>query len=143
MKDCLYSSRDCLRDVACLIETAKKEPQTDDVKGYIDGLTMAFNHIKCINCYSPNTAEIHEHQRMTNRQLAELLIKGYGQTCELTNEVAGYITSWYDYYDDGNIGDDTPVDEDVRIRAWGSDDWEIPYEEVYYKFLEEFLEVTQ
>lgn len=135
MEDCLYSSSDCLKDVAGLIEAAKKEPQTDDIKGYLDGLRMAFNHIKCINCYSHDTAEFVEHPRMTNRQLAELLAKGYGQKSTINNEVANLITSFYDYYDDGGM-DDVEVDKDVRIRAWGSDDWEIPYEDVYYKFLE-------
>lgn len=67
---------------------------------------------------------------MTQRQLTELLAKGYGEFMadyELKTEV--YPTYFY-----SKCHGDKPVADNVRIRPWGSDEWIRPTVDVYEGF---------
>lgn len=63
--------------------------------------------------------------RMTNRQLAEWVGKGNGEWSAVmlagTHSDFGYIKG----------KEDTPVELDLLIRPWGSDDWVEPIVDIY------------
>lgn len=62
---------------------------------------------------------------MTNRQLAELLARGYG---EWRYDDGKECHSTYNYDEDDQ---DKQVDEDIIIRSWREDDWKSPVKDVY------------
>lgn len=67
---------------------------------------------------------------MTQRQLCELLAKGYGEfMVEDETETEVYPTY---FYSKGN--GDNPVADTVRIRPWGGDEWIRPTVDVYEGF---------
>ena len=61
---------------------------------------------------------------MTDKQLAEWLSRGYGQCCIFHNI--------YTYYTYNSLVDKKgdQVSDNIKIRRWGSEDWEFPL----YKF---------
>lgn len=67
---------------------------------------------------------------MTNRQLAELLAKGYGQA-QYSN--GSYIWTAWNYSPDDE--DDEQVDEHTVVRRWGERDWRKATVDIYRDFL--------
>lgn len=65
---------------------------------------------------------------MTNRQLAELLAKGYGQ-----REGGSKIISTTFSYEKGD--EDDPVSVMRKIRPWGSNEWLDPTVDIYEEFM--------
>ena len=125
-----YSLRDCRKDVAGLIEAAKKEPKDEKSQAYIDGLTMAFNHIRAVD-----VEEVEEDTYMTNRQLAELLAQGYGQVKLVDDEddIETYIDSYWTY--GYNEDDNDLVPSNAYIRKWGEDRWTKALLSIYTGFI--------
>lgn len=70
---------------------------------------------------------------MTERQLAELLAKGYGEVAQ-TPDASSFttVTVSYKY---ALVEGDYRVDESIKFRAWGSDDWIRPTVDVYEGFV--------
>ena len=128
----MYSLRECRKDVAGLIEAAKKEPQDEKCRAYIDGLTMAFNYIRAVDTEDNSKTE---KKYMTSRQLAELLAKGYGQVKLINDEddIETYIDTYWTYgYPEAD--DDDLVPNNVRIRKWGEDKWTEALLSIYTDF---------
>lgn len=109
-------------------------------KERIKGLQIAYNLAeKLYETYGGNPANV-KQPYMTNRQLAEILAKSYGQVMFLPyddyndeNFSSSFETVW-PYFDEKNDDDNREVPENVRIRRWGSDNWVEPTVEVYEEF---------
>ena len=71
---------------------------------------------------------------MTNRQLAELMAKGYGEnTIIYWDGTTGRIRTAFEY---GALSEEgNSVDDRTRIRPWGSDEWIEPTVDVYEKYI--------
>lgn len=67
---------------------------------------------------------------MTNRELAELLAKGYGQV-QLSN--GSYIYTAWDYWPDDES--DGEVGEHTVVRRWGENEWRKATVGIYREFL--------
>lgn len=94
---------------------------TDDSCPFEDSNGMAFQFIREI---------IDEPKLMTNRQLAELIAKGYGQQ-------GFHYESFIEVYSSYNYlgsDDDTPVGTKTMIRPWGSSEWVRPTVDIYNDF---------
>lgn len=73
---------------------------------------------------------------MTQRQICELLAKGYGEVMvddEMETEV--YPTYFY-----SKGFQDKPVADNVRIRPWGVDDWLVPTVDIYEEYVSKWNE---
>lgn len=72
---------------------------------------------------------------MSNRQLAELLSRGYGQAKAIYDiEDGDVIETQWSYWD--NKDENMPVADNIRIRQWGSDHWAKPVKAIYDKYFE-------
>ena len=67
---------------------------------------------------------------MTNEQLAELLVKGYGVVRFGKN---GYVMSGH-VYTESSKNRTIQESEHIMIRPWGSDEWVKPTVDVYEKY---------
>lgn len=66
-------------------------------------------------------------KRMTNRQLAEWLAKGNGEHSYGEGKNDPAFTYWSYDAEEMNL----PVEEEVVIRPWGSDEWIEPTVDIY------------
>ena len=64
-------------------------------------------------------------KRMTNRQLAEWLSRGFGSWKTRRNPTV-YMDISYPIFEEN-----TPVSDSLHIRPWGSDDWVEPTVDIY------------
>lgn len=92
---------------------------------------------KLYDTYDVNPSNV-KKPYMTNRQLAEILAKSYGQVKLLPYEkdkenYFSFETVWV-YFGEENGGDDGQVPDNVVIRRWGTDNWIEPTVEVYEEF---------
>lgn len=67
-------------------------------------------------------------ERMTNRQLAELMAKGYGEW------IGGPVRLPCTMYSYPLSREGSDVDDDMRVRPWGSAEWTIPTVDIYNDF---------
>ena len=73
--------------------------------------------------YKPN-------RLMTNRQLVELMAKGYGEWSFNTEELDFHTEIGY-----GILNDDKEVEEDILIRPWGSKELRKPTVDIYEEYV--------
>ena len=78
----------------------------------------------------PVTPEKSKIRRMTYRELAEWLAKGFGQVSYTDRSIATKVCveTYNSYFEDF---DNTEVPNDYKIRYWGSDEWIEPTVDVY------------
>jgi len=98
--------------------------------GWHEGLKEAYElSEELIDTYDESDASV-KNSLMTNRQLAEMLAKGYGQVRILPDdsEVIAIETQWC--YFSGDM-EDGEVPSNVIVRAWGSDTWVHPTSALY------------
>ena len=67
---------------------------------------------------------------MTNRQLVELMAKGYGEWSFNTEELDFHTEIGY-----GILNDDKEVEEDILIRPWGSKELRKPTVDIYEEYV--------
>lgn len=67
---------------------------------------------------------------MTNRQLVELMVKGYGEWSFNTEELDFHTEIGY-----GILNDDKEVDDDILIRPWGSKELRKPTVDIYEEYV--------
>jgi len=100
--------------------------------GWAEGLKEAFKLSEGL--YDTYVKKDEHRTFMTNRQLAEMLAKGYGQVTVLPTDQDGdyatFETHWT-YFDEEGGGDNDEVFPNVRIRAWGSEAWSEPTTSLY------------
>lgn len=77
--------------------------------------------------YTPSPAWLDDHEYrimeekpITNRELAQWLVEGYGQFTYMPGNVAMY------HYSYSSSGSDTPIHEDIRVRLWEDTEWHMP-----------------
>ena len=77
---------------------------------------------------------------MSNRQVAELLSRGYGQI-KVISDIEDYdaIETQWSYWE--NEDENMPVADNIRIRQWGSDHWARPVKAIYDKYFEMVLKI--
>lgn len=67
---------------------------------------------------------------MTNRQLAELMVKGYGEWSFNTEELDFHTEVGY-----GLLNTDKELDDDILIRPWGSKELRKPTVDIYEEYV--------
>ena len=72
----------------------------------------------------PSPWHTEEPVRMTKRQLAEWLARGFGQYTFGHDDI-------YTFYTIDAKRENKCVDDAIRIRYWGSDGWIVPTLEIY------------
>ena len=124
------------QELSTQIERLSTDLKNPISREQITGLRVALNlSEKLYDTYSYNGNN--DLKLMTNRQLAEVLAKGYGQVYVLPTDQDGdyatFETHWT-YFDEEGSDDNDMVPDDVRIRRWGSDKWTLPTFETYEDF---------
>lgn len=123
------------QELSTQIERLSTDLKNPISREQITGLRVALNlSEKLYDTYSYKGNN--ELKLMTNRQLAEVLAKGYGQVKMLEldpNDYSAIETAWI-YFEEEGSDDNGMVPDDVRIRRWGSDKWLEPTFEIYEDF---------
>ena len=98
--------------------------------GWAEGLKEAFKLSEGLYDTYKEDAKVTSY--MTNRELAEMLAKGYGQVHLAGDdcEDACFDTYWT-YFDEEGGRDYDEVPNNVRIRQWGSEVWTEPTTSLY------------
>lgn len=81
--------------------------------------------------YTPSPAWLDDHEYrimseenpITNRELAQWLVEGYGQFTYMSGNEAMY------HYSYTRSEDDTPIHKDIRVRLWKDSEWHEPTRE--------------
>ena len=73
-----------------------------------------------------------DNNLMTNRQLSELLAKGYGQVCYKPFESASIV------YAVPISEENEEVSETVSVRPWSSDQWLKPTVDIYEEYVDKW-----
>ena len=131
--------REYRQELSTQIERLSTDLKNPISREQITGLRVALNlSEKLYDTYSYNGNN--ELKLMTNRQLAEVLAKGYGQVKLVSDEeddcdefCSSYETVW-SYFEEEGADDNDMVPNNVRIRRWGSDKWILPIFEIYENF---------
>lgn len=112
-------------------------------KGHFDtqireGLRIALNLSEKLYDDYPYDCEEKAENYMTNRQLAMLLAKGYGQVSVLPTDQDGdyatFETHWT-YFDEEGGRDNDRVSSNVRVREFGTQKWVEPTVEVFEGYM--------
>lgn len=74
-----------------------------------------------------------EDRMMTNRELAELLARGYGQARYFSAYSGSFTFTAWNYSPDE--GDDRVLGNTLKVRKWGENEWRKATLSVYKEFL--------
>ena len=122
------------QELSTQIERLSTDLKNPISKEQITGLRVAFNlSEKLYDTYGYNSSNP-TVLYMTNRQLAEVLAKGYGQVKILDSNDCSAIETVWAYFEEEGADDNDEVPDNVRIRRWGSDKWTSPTFEIYEDF---------
>lgn len=121
------------QELSTQIERLSTDLKNPISREQITGLRVALNlSEKLYDTYSYNGNN--DLKLMTNRQLAEILAKSYGQVKILDPNDCSAIETVWAYFEEEGADDNDMVPDNVRIRRWGSDEWSSPTFEIYEDF---------
>lgn len=124
------------QELSTQIERLSTDLKNPISREQIAGLRVALNlSEKLYDTYGYKLSN-HVILYMTNRQLAEVLAKGYGQVKIVDSNDCSAIETVWAYFEEEGADDNDEVPNNVRIRRWGSDKWEVPTFEIYEDFIQ-------
>ncbi len=105
-------------------KTIECKVKNDDNDPWTETKSPTWNFAVCEYRIKPEKTEI---ERMTNRQLSELIAKGYGEWKFNSSPTIFAYNHYLEPYDDDIV-------DEVLVRPWGSEKWIRPTVDIYNGF---------